>query len=553
MKCVENKKGFSLIEVLVGLAIMLTVFVGIIGVYRLSIRLSGQTRARTTAIALANQRIEQARNLAYSDVGTMGGIPSGVMEQSTTTTRNAADFTTYTSVFYVDDVFDGVAPADTVPNDYKRVKVRVSWQGFFSGEVSMLTDIAPRGLESSVGGGNMLLKIFDSFGIGIPQANVHLVNASTSPTIDANYLTNDSGELLIPGAPTSTQSYQITTSKSGFSIDRTYGTWEIANPSKPHATVLEGQLTQTSFIIDGTSTFSIFTVSPFGSGSFADSFINLNNISSSTNIYIGDGVATLATTTGNEYFSSGYFESTSSSPSGLDTWLEFSWDDTESASTTATFKILFNNGTNWVPVPDIDLPGNVVGFGASPIDLIGVSTTTYPSLRLSSNLSTIEASSTPSVENWLLSWTTAEETAIANVPFTLRGTKIIGTDINDDPVYKYESLLSSDGIGNINIPDMETDLYTFSVDQASTGLSLIKTIPEPQPISLAPSVTLPVTLILFAQNSLLATVRDVETADTLFGASVRIYNVGLGYDETNFTDSNGEAFFIPLEVDTYSY
>ena len=202
-----QSKGFTLIESVIGIALMLIIFLGIFGVYQLGFKVISNSRARITAISLSNQKLEFARNLSYNDVGTMGGIPSGVILETEIISRNNINYTVKTTVIYIDDPFDGMAPVDSLPNDYKKVKVKTSWQSPFSGEIVLMTDVAPKGLETSVGGGNLLITIFNAFGISVPQADIHVVNNSINPPVDVYYQTNDEGQYLVAGAPASVASY----------------------------------------------------------------------------------------------------------------------------------------------------------------------------------------------------------------------------------------------------------------------------------------------------------------------------------------------------------
>ena len=63
-------KGFTFIDVLVGTALMLIIFLGISGAYQLGLKVVSQSKARISATALANQRVEEIRNLSYKEVGT---------------------------------------------------------------------------------------------------------------------------------------------------------------------------------------------------------------------------------------------------------------------------------------------------------------------------------------------------------------------------------------------------------------------------------------------------------------------------------------------------
>ncbi|MDD5621384.1 MAG: prepilin-type N-terminal cleavage/methylation domain-containing protein, partial [Candidatus Pacebacteria bacterium] len=60
----KNQKGFSLIEVLVGILLVTVIFTGIIGAFTLSLKTTFQSKARITALSLANKRIEEIRNLS---------------------------------------------------------------------------------------------------------------------------------------------------------------------------------------------------------------------------------------------------------------------------------------------------------------------------------------------------------------------------------------------------------------------------------------------------------------------------------------------------------
>ncbi|MBU4141469.1 prepilin-type N-terminal cleavage/methylation domain-containing protein, partial [Patescibacteria group bacterium] len=178
----KNKKrcegGFSFIEILIGIALLLVVSLGLYGAFQLCIQLVGQSKARITALSLASQQMEMIRNLPYNSVGTQGGIPTGSLLQSETIIRNDIEYELKTSVIYIDDPFDGTAPADTLAKDYKRVRTEVSWIGRLAPKepVILITDIVPKGIETEAGGGTLSVSVFDASGIGVGQAEVHIVN-----------------------------------------------------------------------------------------------------------------------------------------------------------------------------------------------------------------------------------------------------------------------------------------------------------------------------------------------------------------------------------------
>lgn len=221
-------------------------------------RIISFTSARTRAKYLATETLETIRNLPYNDVGTVSGIPPGTIPQQQTAQVNGQNYEIVTRITYVDDPFDTVAPADTVPNDYKLVRVEVGWGGIAPDKgVVLYTNIAPKGAEVTTGGGTLSILVFDSLGEPVGQADVHITSSISSPAVDANYVTGDNGRLILPGYPACNSCYRITVTKDGYSEDRTYSTSEVTNPTKPDSTVLEEQLTEISFAIDQLSNLSI--------------------------------------------------------------------------------------------------------------------------------------------------------------------------------------------------------------------------------------------------------------------------------------------------------
>ena len=143
-------RGVGLIEVVVATGILTTVFVGFFGVLQLGTRLATDNKTRTGALSLSLERMEYIRSLNYANVGTVGGNPSGTLATSEPITLNGVAYTRRTYIVYVDDPKDGTGGADSngVTDDYKRVKVEVSWQGpKISRKSSIVSDITPLLIE----------------------------------------------------------------------------------------------------------------------------------------------------------------------------------------------------------------------------------------------------------------------------------------------------------------------------------------------------------------------------------------------------------------------
>lgn len=264
--------GFTLIEVIVSLLIVSTLVVSILGMYTYAIAQVNETRAQTVALTVGEEKIEIIRNLPYDSVGTTSGIPTGSLLATENITRNGITFTVSTSVTYIDDPFDGTVggtPNDLLGTDYKRVRVSVNWTSTYGPRsILAVATVAPKGIETTNGGGTLAITVFDASGAPVPQADVTIVNTAVSPAINITQQTDNAGKLIFPGAPASTQSYQITATKALYSTDRTCAINAAASdcttgnpvPTKPHATVLAGQLTEISFAIDRFATLTVKTI-----------------------------------------------------------------------------------------------------------------------------------------------------------------------------------------------------------------------------------------------------------------------------------------------------
>ena len=263
-----KNKGFTLVETLVGIAVFLLIATASYQAYVSLFTLINQNQYKIIALNLANEQFEIIRNLPYSDVGIPSGIPKGKIPHVQNLTRSNIPFVVTTTIRNIDQPFDGLiggTPNDLSPADNKVVEVEVACstcKNFTS--VTLTTTVAPKNLETASTNGALVIKVFDSNGVPVSGANVHIVNTLVSPNITIDDVTNNDGILQVVDAPPSTDGYQITVTKNGYSTDKTYLPGAVANPTptKPHATVIIQQLTQISFAIDQLSTLSFSSVEP---------------------------------------------------------------------------------------------------------------------------------------------------------------------------------------------------------------------------------------------------------------------------------------------------
>lgn len=262
--------GFTLIEGMVVLFIFALITSVFFQTFAYGTALIQQSKFRLGAVALANQKMEIIRSLDYENIGTTTGVPAGDLVQDETLQVNNAEYHVHTFVQYADDAFDGTlggSPNDTVPNDYKRARVEVSWGGETDAEkVQLFSTFAPQGVEQSAGGGILSINILDSEGNGVSGASVRVVNGSVSPAVDVTTSTDATGNIFLIGAPASAQGYQVTFSKSGYFGGASYAPYPTTAfvPVDVHASVVDAVVNQATFVMDRESGLDLATEDPFG-------------------------------------------------------------------------------------------------------------------------------------------------------------------------------------------------------------------------------------------------------------------------------------------------
>lgn len=260
--------GLTLIEALVASAVFVVFSIAIYRLYGTVFTLSGRIRTKTVMTEVAGEQFEFIRNLAYSNVGTVGGIPAGIVEQSQTVTRNGVTFEVTTTIRNIDDPADGTlggTPGDLSPADKKLVEIEVLCTACKDAPNLVYTSVvAPKNLETENGNGALVIRAIDASGQPVVGADVHIVNGAVSPAVDISDVTGASGVLTIVDAPPSSQGYDVTVTKDGYSAERTYlpGAPANPNPSKPHLTVVANTISQSTFSIDATGSYDIVTQSP---------------------------------------------------------------------------------------------------------------------------------------------------------------------------------------------------------------------------------------------------------------------------------------------------
>jgi len=122
-----RRDGYSLVEVLVAIAILSLAILPMVGMFEAALRAATLSGNYDKARALANEKLEEIRALPYRDPG---GAADSVTERyppATPTGGKRGIFTYTVQTRFVDASFSN--PTDSPPTSQMRVEVEVWWQG----------------------------------------------------------------------------------------------------------------------------------------------------------------------------------------------------------------------------------------------------------------------------------------------------------------------------------------------------------------------------------------------------------------------------------------
>lgn len=541
-------RGLSLIDVVVGVAIMTLVFFALFGAFQLSIQLVFSTKAKIGGTALLAERMEFVRSLPYVSVGTVGGIPGGPIPQLEQVNLNGTLYTVRTLVLYSDAPEDGLDDEDEngVTADYKTVKVEVLWSVRESSRSTFaVTRVSPVGLETLEGGGTLRINVFNALAEPVPQASVRVVNDAAVPAVDVTLETNELGVVSLPGAPEAS-GYEITVSKSGYSSAQTYDvTVDNPNPSPAHVTVVEADTATVSFAIDQLGSLSLSTFEPEGPGEFSDEFGDALKLASTLNTDVVSGALTLENTEG-VFALSGNALSNTVTPAYLVSWESVSVDWSAPAGSSLLVQLYYLDGGTYVLVPDDVLPGNSTGLSNGTHSLAALPIADYPSLQLGALLTSDDGSVAPEVLSWSIAYR-AGPTPLPGVELSVLGSKTVGTTGGGAPIYKFQDTVTTGADGTSTLPDLEWDAYSVALETPSS-FNIVEMCPRA--VSVLPAGNSAVTVVA-GDNTAHALRVAVEAGGVpLQNATVSIQSGAISGNET--TSACGQAYFGGLTQATYT-
>ena len=521
---------------------MLLVFGAVFASFQYSLQLINVSRAKLSAIAVANERMEFFRSLPYDSVGTVNGLVPGVVASTSIISLNGIDFTERVIVGWVDDPADGFATADgnNITRDYKLVKIEYTWTlGNQTGKIDMISNIVPRSIETTVGGGSARINVIDANAQLLPGARVQLLNASTSPINEIRF-TDINGSAIFSGAPVDSNYELVITALIGGRQYSTTGTYRatVANPNPSVApfSVLEADVSTLTFQIGELSDLTLKAYTAINEDVFTEEFTDLSAVATSTAVSSVGNRLVLASTAG-VYESSGTAMLGPITPVPLLKWQTLKVAAQLPAGSSYRTQVF----TSAVPgvfdlVPESELPGNNTGFSSPLINLSRLDTFLFPSIYIRVTLQTTNTAFTPNIDELSLFYRQSA-TPLTNSPFAVRGNKVIGTTIAALPIYKYSANPSTDVTGERVLPDLEFDEYTFNF----AGRDILEACSQ-HPLIHQAGVDGVMEILLGPdlQSTLRVSVQDASGLK-IPGATIRVRRAG--YDVEQQTSSCGQSFF----------
>lgn len=263
--------GFTLVEILVDFVIIAIVAIAIVSGFVAAQRGIQLAKAKIAAVALANEKMEVIRNMPYDDLSTAHGTiyPPGEILDDEPVSRKSMDFNVKTTIFYVDDPYDGNfsgtipgKPQDIYPYDYKKTEIKVYKIGRTAPLAVITTNVSAKAAETPTNTGILYLCVIDSLNNPVEGAVATVQNTTTDPPVDMQFTTDSSGCVMVPALPPSSHNnYHIVVTKDGFSTEMTYPrTSQNPNELQPDIDIIAQQVTNLTFSIDKVSVLRVHTI-----------------------------------------------------------------------------------------------------------------------------------------------------------------------------------------------------------------------------------------------------------------------------------------------------
>lgn len=269
------RHGVSLVETIIGIALMAMMLLALFSLVNTNLVLLFSSKAKSVGVALAQEKMEELKNLPYDSLATEYGTiyPAGTLKDEVVLTRNKLRFLVRTDIRYVDNPYDGDIngsivgkPQDIYPYDYKKATITILSTDGKHQYAQYSSDIAAKTAETSGNTGVLIVRVINASGQPVEGASVIITNSTVSPGVNIQTQTDVQGQVIIPKLPPDAETdYHVVITKSGFSTDQTYAaSLQLPDPANPDFGMVAQQTTIKTFSIDQLSNLDLTILNTSG-------------------------------------------------------------------------------------------------------------------------------------------------------------------------------------------------------------------------------------------------------------------------------------------------
>jgi prepilin-type N-terminal cleavage/methylation domain-containing protein len=290
----RSDEGFTLIEVVVAVAVFAVLATAFAAVLNATMRSFTSSKVRTLAEQVASSQLEDARRLAYDDIGTTSGNPPGLIAPTRTVTNAGLTLNVATRVSYVNDP---VPNATETGADYKSVRVTVTSPSVPTLNVQMQTFVAPPD-QPSLSKALVKVQVVDYVAnTVVPNATVSI---SGGPSAARSDTTDAAGSVtfaaLDPNPASGSQAkYNVTVSAPGYVVLAS----DLPPSTAATRSLSAGQKFETTLRIFKPVTLNVHLVNPSGTAFTANANVSFSSSDGSGSVAVTGGNTSITQLGGN--------------------------------------------------------------------------------------------------------------------------------------------------------------------------------------------------------------------------------------------------------------
>lgn len=285
----KTEEGYTIVELVIALFVIGIVAISVLQLFTALVNSALVAKKKSIALSLATNQMEYLKSLPYNNLAVVGGsiVATNPLPASVTINNSGFSYKVETAISYADDAFDGCGSyptqqlkeqycrnypppssmsgvTDSNPADYKIVNVKVKdAKGNLLADID--TQVSARVAETASNTGAIFVRVIDANGNPIAGANAHVYNSTTTPVVDVNDSTDNSGMAIFYGLPPDNAAdFRVDASYSGYSslstipnsgsLTATFPNVKLLSQSSSYVTLQLKPMTAKSLVVEALNT-----------------------------------------------------------------------------------------------------------------------------------------------------------------------------------------------------------------------------------------------------------------------------------------------------------